>query len=203
MDGNHPPLLNILSATDDGGGLGGRILARTLTVSDQHATLLLTATSSAPAQRHPHYDGRCIDGAMETVATTTTTSSSIIKLTLVPYHKSILGSNPALSIEDIERNQRPERNAPSILLDDDDDDGNRNASDAAARRSEGILSFLRGCDYELKSESGAEYGYYTARPRRRRGVAGGVGSSTRRGYRPTTTTTTTSITKTRARSTSR
>jgi m7GpppX diphosphatase len=180
MDGNHPPLLNILSATDDGGGLGGRILARTLTVSDQHATLLLTATSSAPAQRHPHCDGRCIDGAMETVATTTTTSSSsIIKLTLVPYHKSILGSNPALSIEDIERNQRPERNAPSILLDDDDDDddGNqRNASDAAARRSEGILSFLRGCDYELKSESGVEYGYYTARPRRRGrrgGIAGG------------------------------
>jgi m7GpppX diphosphatase len=151
MDDGNRPLLNILSTTGDGGGGGGRIIARTLTVSDQHATLLLTAA----AQPHHHRDDHHNDDSTETIATKTTTTSSIVKLTLVPYHKSILGSNPVLSAEDIERNQRPERNA----LPDDES--------KCIAASEGIISFLREYDYELRSESGAEYGYYTARPRRR------------------------------------
>ena len=113
-------------------GSGGCI-AHSLTVSDQHATLLLTHPPPADAT--------------EQIAART--ASSILKLTLVPYHKAILGSNPVSSADMIERGQRPERN----MLESD------------RRAGEAIVSFLRGFDYELKSESGAEYAYYTARPR--------------------------------------
>jgi m7GpppX diphosphatase len=113
-------------------GSGGCI-AHSLTVSDQHATLLLTPPPPAVA----------------TEQTAARTTSSILKLTLVPYHKAILGSNPVCSADMMERGQRPERN----MLESD------------RRAGEAIVSFLRGFDYELKSESGAEYAYYTARPR--------------------------------------
>ena len=67
-------------------------------------------------------------------------------MTLVPYHKSLLGSNPVVSSNGKER--KLERNA----LD----------NDPIARAN--IISFLRNYDYELKSEGGAEYRYYIARP---------------------------------------
>ena len=140
------PLPSSAAASDDdaiaivvvGGPLdilsgSGGCIAHSLTVSDQHATLLLT---------HP-------PPAVATEQTAARTTSSILKLALVQYHKAILGSNPVCSADMIERGQRPERN----MLESD-----RGAGEA-------IVSFLRGFDYELKSESGAEYAYYTARPR--------------------------------------
>ncbi len=114
-----------------------------LTVSDQHATLLLTHPSSTVVEQTNN------DSSIQTPAT------SLLKLTLVPFHKLLLGSNPVISLED--RNQErgsllpPERN----LLD-------RNHNPSA---SEDILAFLQGYNFELKSESGAEYSYYLASPK--------------------------------------
>ena len=67
-------------------------------------------------------------------------------MTLVPYHKSLLGSNPVVSSNGKERKLE------------------RNALDNDPIASANIISFLRNYDYELKSESGAEYRYYIARP---------------------------------------
>jgi m7GpppX diphosphatase len=156
-------------------GSGGCV-AHSLTMSDQHATLLLThpptvavATAIDDLRTDRDAGGRAVDGGESsalgkgtsddlvdraTMTPTPThiaarTNSSILKLTLVPYHRAILGSNPVSSADGIEFGQRPERN----MLESD------------PRAGEAIVSFLRGYDYELKSESGAEYGYYTARPR--------------------------------------
>lgn len=158
---------------------GGRCVAHSLDVTDHHATLLLIhppAVVVVGANDGRRTDESCILGKRKgddlldrttpttTTATTTTTGaktvSSILKLTVVPFHRALLGSNPVASAEGIERCVRPERNS----------------LDCDPRASEDIVSFLRGYDYELRSESGAEYGYYTARPRRI-GPAAGTSSS--------------------------
>ena len=115
---------------------------QSLTVSDQHATLLLSHIikskvfiSNAETSNESCEDSRC--------------AQSLLKLTLVPFHKSILGCNPVLAQEEIQRGQPPERNMLHH---------NHEAS-------VNILSFLRGFDFELKSESGAEYSYYIAKPK--------------------------------------
>ena len=66
----------------------------------------------------------------------------------------MLGSNPVVSTKDRDTDQLLERN----LL----------ANNPMA--SANIISYLRGYDYELKSESGAEYGYYIARPKQRTAI---------------------------------
>lgn len=102
--------------------------AQTLTVSDQHATLLLTSQAEKPS----------VDGGSNEV-------KSILKLTLVPFHKEILGSNPVLE---------PGESLPAEtnLLKNDPETSNQ------------IISFLQAYDFKLKSESGAEYSYYNAGP---------------------------------------
>ena len=115
---------------------------QSLTVSDQHATLLLSHSlksddlvSNAETSNESCENSKC--------------AQSLLKLTLVPFHKSILGCNPVLTQEDIQKGQPPERNMFHH---------NHEAS-------LNILSFLRGFDFELKSESGAEYSYYIAKPK--------------------------------------
>lgn len=108
---------------------------QSLTVSDQHATLLLTHTEEAPV------------GA-DDQNTTTKTTQSLLKLTIVPFHKPLLGSNPVLSQEDIEKGQVAERNCLK--------------HDPSA--SDKILSFLKQYTFQLSSDSGEEYSYYTASP---------------------------------------
>lgn len=102
--------------------------AQTLTVSDQHATLLLTSQAENPSEE---------GGANEV--------KSILKLTLVPFHKEILGSNPVLEPSD----SIP---AETNLLKND------------PKASNQIISFLQAYNFKLKSESGAEYSYYNAGP---------------------------------------
>ena len=97
---------------------------QSLTVSDQHATLLLSHDDS-------------------------TMPTSLLKLTLVPFHKEILGSNPVVTSDDNEKGTLPERN----LLQHD------------PLASQDIISFLKQYDFVLKSESGAEYSYYEAIPK--------------------------------------
>ena len=112
-----------------------------LTVSDQHATLLISHIV-------PYAEGNDKDLPSNDSTDSTAESKtvkSLLKLTLVPFHKALLGSNPALSPDD---SQGPERN----FL-----DHNEKASDD-------MISFLKGYEFKLKSESGAEYSYYTAKP---------------------------------------
>lgn len=108
---------------------------QTLTVSDQHATLLLTHKNNTEEPA----------GAEETDETANNVQS-LLKLTIVPFHKQLLGSNPVLSMGD--NGQKPEVN----LL-------NHNPE-----ASQNIISFLKDYKFELKSESGAEYSYYRAIP---------------------------------------
>jgi len=100
-----------------------RCKAQTLTVSDQHVTLLLN-----------HGNGSAQRGEQGC------TSKSILKLTTVPFHKEILGSNPIT----VYGETCPRESDPIA--------------------SQNIISFLQKYDFGLKSESGAEYGYYSATP---------------------------------------
>lgn len=68
---------------------------------------------------------------------------SLLKLTVVPFHKEILGSNPVCSPNDTEK--------PELKLLD------HNPTASAA-----INDFLQNYGFQLKSESGAEYSYYNA-----------------------------------------
>lgn len=112
-------------------------IAQTLTVSDQHATLLLTSKK----------DNLIEEGAERKTATSKTTEEvkSILKLTLVPFHKETLGSNPVIDSKD--------SLTPEVKL----LENNPQSSDA-------IISFLQSYNFNLKSESGAEYSYYNATP---------------------------------------
>lgn len=118
-----------------------RCKIRSLTVSDQHATLLISHSCTTSPNEN--------DGKPNNEETNSTSIQSLLKLTIVPFHKSILGCNPVLTAEDIQNGRSPERNMLHH---------NHMAS-------ESILSFLQDFDFELKSESGAEYSYYIARPK--------------------------------------
>ena len=116
------------------------VKVQSLTVSDQHATLLITHAMTIAKEE--------TDTDNDQDTNNTTTITSLIKLTLQPFHKELLGSNPVISQEDIDKGQMPERN----LLDHN------------PIASEEIISFLKKYTFELKSESGAEYSYHSASP---------------------------------------
>ena len=109
---------------------------QSLTVSDQHATLLISHASDQEG------NGHCDDSEISSI-------QSLLKFTIVPFHKSILGCNPVLTQDDIKNGEPPERN----MLHHDNG------------ASLSILEFLLGFDFELKSESGAEYSYFIAKPK--------------------------------------
>jgi hypothetical protein len=108
---------------------------QSLTISDQHATLLLTHTDD----NNSPDDGDA----------PTKTTQSLLKLTIVPFHKQLLGSNPVLSQEDIDKGQAAERN---YLTHHDSSASNK------------IRSFLKQYKFQLSSDSGEEYSYYIANP---------------------------------------
>eukprot|EP00554_Chaetoceros_debilis_P013499 CAMPEP_0194111604 /NCGR_PEP_ID=MMETSP0150-20130528/10576_1 /TAXON_ID=122233 /ORGANISM="Chaetoceros debilis, Strain MM31A-1" /LENGTH=490 /DNA_ID=CAMNT_0038801087 /DNA_START=140 /DNA_END=1612 /DNA_ORIENTATION=- len=117
---------------------------QTLTVSDQHATLLLTHTENvATAIENDTKDGD--KEAEEESFSVPKEVNSLLKLTVIPFHKALLGSNPIQSSDD---NIKPDlkllQNDPSA--------------------SKAIVSFLHRYNWNLKSESGAEYSYYSANP---------------------------------------
>mmetsp|Transcript_21693 Transcript_21693/g.39132 ORF Transcript_21693/g.39132 Transcript_21693/m.39132 type:complete len:419 (+) Transcript_21693:212-1468(+) len=130
---------------------------QSLTVSDQHATLLV---SHPVVIDHQHDDNK------DEPASTTKTISSLLKLTLIPFHKALLGSNPVISPEDIEIGQLPERN----LLEHN------------PLASEEIISFLLKYNFALKSESGAEYSYYAASPNLGNLAGGGKSAVEKNGH---------------------
>ena len=146
----------------------GSCKIQTMTVSDQHATLLLThdadndneegkkeASSSVKNSTTTAGDGN------ETIVEDTTVVAvqqqqvqvvrSLLKITLVPFHKLILGSNPIYS--------------PSISSDDEKSLKQNETGGGDLKpldhhnpvASSNILNFLKEYEYKLKSESGAEY----------------------------------------------
>ena len=125
---------------------------QSLTVSDQHATLLISHTDNVDSSDNTNNDDdentKHVSGKRQNDETTKSIQS-LLKLSLVPFHKSLLGSNPILSLEDRQNGANPERNSL--------DNFNLQASNE-------IISFLRGYHYSLKSDSGAEYSYHVACP---------------------------------------
>ena len=123
-----------------------QVKLQSLTVSDQHATLLI----SHPSKSQDYSSEANAEISKEDTSETKDASvQSLLKLTIVPFHKSILGCNPVLTQTEKQNGQPAERNMLHH---------NHEASLS-------ILSFLQGFDYDLKSESGAEYSYYIARPK--------------------------------------
>lgn len=121
---------------------GDQCKIQSLTVSDQHATLLISHAAKS------NDISPSAGESNEAEETKCTPVLSLLKLTVVPFHKSILGCNPVLTQEDIDNGQPPQRNMLHH---------NQQASMS-------IRSYLKGFDFELKSESGAEYSYYIAKP---------------------------------------
>lgn len=124
-----------------------------LSVSDQHATLLIShpvnIIDPTGGDNNNGKDEKKSDQNNGATATITKTISSILKLTIVPFHKQLLGSNPIISPEDVQNGQLPERN---------------NLLRHNAKASEDIISFLSFYNFDPKSDSGAEYSYYEASP---------------------------------------
>ena len=143
----------------------GSCKIQTMTVSDQHATLLLThdadndneegkkEASSSVKNSTTSADGN------ETIVDDTTVVAvqqqqqvqvvrSLLKITLVPFHKLILGSNPIYypSSSDEKSLKQNETGGDLKPLDHHNPVASSN-----------ILNFLKEYEYKLKSESGAEY----------------------------------------------
>ena len=110
---------------------------QSLTISDQHATLLISHTVDID------YSSDECDNDKEKVKEKTV--QSLLKLTVIPFHKILLGSNPVLSSD--------ESGKPELKL-----------LEHKPEASQDIMSFLSKYEFVLKSESGAEYSYYTANP---------------------------------------
>ena len=110
---------------------------QTLTVSDQHATLLLTNDNDdEPLLKKK--------------------KKSLLKLTLIPFHKTILGSNPIIVNSD--------SNTSNNDTTCDSNDTKKKNESSSSSSSDKIITFLKGFQFQLKSESGAEYSYYRACP---------------------------------------
>jgi len=109
--------------------------AQVLTISDLHATILLT---------HSIFDS--FGGDEGDVSGVTLGVESLLKLTVVPFHKPVLGKKPS-SLEEVEgiRSGEP-------MTDED------------VMASNDILSFLSKYKFDMMSESGAEYSFYNASP---------------------------------------
>lgn len=121
--------------------LASTAIARTLTISDQHATILLTS-GYEPVTKNVATD------ANETLVEPT---CSLLKLTLVPFHKASLSKN-SQEQEMLENNLKDDAKKSDML-------------DKAEKEQEHtgrILKFLDMFEWRLTSESGAEYSYYEA-----------------------------------------
>ena len=117
---NHNPAV-ILASTS---------IARTLTISDQHATILLTAQADS-------------DDASQ---------KALLKLTLVPCHKTDLACLPPKEDED-------------KLVDEERAAHQAKRHEEEKEHSAKVLAFLSKLDWRMTSESGAEYSYHEAFPK--------------------------------------
>lgn len=112
-------------------GGDGNVQATVLSVSDQHATILLLTAED------PHSDDE-----VAAAASSTQRRRSLLKLTVVPTHRSHLASTDG------------QKRCTSLA--------ELSAAPIDAATSQRILAFLQTFHFSLTSESGAEYSYYTA-----------------------------------------
>lgn len=102
--------------------------ARTLTISDQHATILLT-------QKDPE-------------------AKALLKLTLVPFHKTELASLSRVDLDEEEKLSEEEQAAIK-----------EKREKGAKEHSSRVLAFLSKYNWKMTSESGAEYSFHEAVPK--------------------------------------
>lgn len=150
--------------------------AITLTLSENHATFLLKqqqedkASTTADGHQQDADDDDAADVAV--AESESNPCPSLLKLTVVPTHKEILQKTTLLGsirsdsdkanvttaqevYEYLEHNARDSSSKAKSS-------GGGDGDGAAKATTETILSFLQSLDYQLSSESGAEYSYYNA-----------------------------------------
>ena len=152
-------------------------VAKTLTVSDQHVTILLTHTVPADDDGELNIDYRKDDAwsaaaddddkKEETVEEKAAqvlpkTVKSLLKLTVVPFHRQVIDPTmPGAAGSDMA--DAVEYSSFSALNESDE------------RNSREILTFLTdNYNFDLTSFSGAEYSYWMARPGGRFRFIGGI-----------------------------
>ena len=136
MAENHNPVAVLSSAN----------VARTLSISDQHATIMLTNQDK--------------------------NEMALLKLTLVPFHKTDLACLPRISSTTTDAEKEEEKGTDgskedTMLINDDEDVKVKKALREQEERehSDRVLKFLSRFDWRCTSESGAEYSYHEAFPK--------------------------------------
>mmetsp|Transcript_11257 Transcript_11257/g.31822 ORF Transcript_11257/g.31822 Transcript_11257/m.31822 type:complete len:646 (+) Transcript_11257:59-1996(+) len=158
-------------------------VAKTLTVSDQHVTILLTHTVPADGDKGNGGDALSInyreedawsaaadddkkDGATveeKAAQVLPKTVKSLLKLTVVPFHRQVFDSTMPNAARSDSAAAAVEYSSFSALNESDE------------RNSREILAFLAdNYNFDLTSFSGAEYSYWAARPGGRFRFIGGI-----------------------------
>jgi m7GpppX diphosphatase len=116
--------------------IASTVIARTLTISDQHATILLTSNEA--------------NATDDTSSTVPPPSHSLLKLTLVPFHKTDLARIPISTdaAKASEADKEKKKNEVSDVVEKE--------------HSRRVLKFLSDFDWRMTSESGAEYSFHEA-----------------------------------------
>ena len=126
-----------VATVDPAAVLNATSIAKTLTISDQHATILLTTKTAGSG------DGGDDDSDEK---------KALLKLTLVPFHKAdLLPPRPPNDQE--EKAKQSEKETQAQLERDEQD------------HSKKVLTFLSQFDWKMTSESGAEYSFHEAFPK--------------------------------------
>ena len=102
--------------------------AKTLTISDQHATILLTQTDSG--------------------------QNALLKLTIVPCHKTDLACLPHRDDSEEEQLSPEEKAANKVIYEQQEKE-----------HSTKVLTFLSKFDWRMTSNSGAEYSFHEVFPK--------------------------------------
>jgi m7GpppX diphosphatase len=111
-------------------------IARTLTISDQHATILLTSNEANATE--------------DTSSTVRPPSRSLLKLTLVPFHKTDLARIPIST------------DAAQASGADKEKKKNEVSDVVEKEHSRRVMKFLSEFNWRMTSESGAEYSFHEA-----------------------------------------
>lgn len=137
--------------------LASTLVARTLTISDQHANILLVTKKSET----------------DAGAASENQRKALLKLTMVPFHKTALACLPPSKDGHHDQHEQDyedktiETNTAKARMDTSKEQADQ--KDLRVQEEKGhstkVLEFLSKFDWRMISESGAEYSYHEAYPK--------------------------------------